>query len=178
MQPGPPSDEISVLHPAALWGIFGFAALLVSAIVRLSPLALEPIRGGQLEPWQVALYAASIVFMLYTEAWRGFHLRLAPRVVARARALSSRQLSRYWWVAPLFCMSIVYAPRRQKIKKLGFYVAIVTLIVMVKHLPQPWRGIVDAGVCVGLAAGVLSILYFFVRAARGKMPAVSPELPN
>ena len=34
----------------------------------------------------------------------------------------------------------------------------IVLIVSVRQLPQPWRGMVDAGVVVGLTWGVVSII--------------------
>jgi len=37
---------------------------------------------------------------------------------------------------------------------------IIGFVIIVKSLPQPWRGILDAGVVVGLTMGCFSILYF------------------
>ena len=40
----------------------------------------------------------------------------------------------------------------------------VAIVVFVRMLAQPWRGIIDAGVVLGLAWGVVSIVYYVVRA--------------
>ena len=53
---------------------------------------------------------------------------------------------------------------------------IVTLVLLVRLAPQPWRGIIDAGVVLGLGIGSASILYFVVRALRDGPPA-PPDLP-
>ncbi len=55
--------------------------------------------------------------------------------------------------------------------------AIVTLVISVRQLAQPWRGIIDAGVVLGLALGVASLLYHFVRQLAGNTPAVPLDLP-
>jgi hypothetical protein len=49
--------------------------------------------------------------------------------------------------------------------------------MLAPRMPQPWRGILDGGVVVGLAAGTLSILYFFSRALRGDPADVPANLP-
>jgi hypothetical protein len=43
-------------------------------------------------------------------------------------------------------------------------IGIVVLVVSVRSLAQPWRGIVDAGVVVGLVLGWLSLLIWYFRA--------------
>ncbi len=50
---------------------------------------------------------------------------------------------------------------------------IAVVVFGVRHVPQPWRGIIDAGVVVGLLIGLLSLLGRFV-AALGAPTAV-PE---
>jgi len=35
-------------------------------------------------------------------------------------------------------------------------------------MPQPWRGIVDAGVVLGLSLGIVSVLYWFFKALTGR----------
>ena len=39
--------------------------------------------------------------------------------------------------------------------------AIIILVLLVRLLPQPWRGIIDAGVVLGLLLGIASIVYFW-----------------
>ena len=55
---------------------------------------------------------------------------------------------------------------------------IVLLVVAVRQLPQPWRGIVDLGVVVGLFAGALSIVFFAVQAVGGRLPEIAPDWPD
>ncbi len=43
---------------------------------------------------------------------------------------------------------------------------------------DPWRSIVDAGVCTGLAWGAASIVAFYARALAGTPPGVDPCLPS
>ena len=43
---------------------------------------------------------------------------------------------------------------------------------------DPWRSIVDAGVCTGLAWGAASIVIIYARALAGTPPGVDPCLPS
>ena len=58
-----------------LWSVGGVIALLVQAIVRLLPRALEPILDGSLDAVAALAYLAAIAFMAYTEGYRGFQQR-------------------------------------------------------------------------------------------------------
>ena len=163
---------------AALWGVVGFAALLVEAIVRLTPLALEPVRAGGLAPWHWGLYGVSILFMAYSEGYRGFQKQAAPRIVARALHLGEHPRPLHVLLAPFFCTGLFHATRRRVIATWILYGGLVLLIVAVRMLAQPWRGMIDAGVVVGLSWGVVAVFVFYLRALAGHPPAVSPELPG
>ena len=54
---------------------------------------------------------------------------------------------------------------------------IVVLIVLVHKLDQPWRGVLDAGVVVGLSWGIISFFYYVLRAFTSNKFSVDPELP-
>jgi hypothetical protein len=51
-------------------------------------------------------------------------------------------------------------------------------VVIARQLPQPWRGILDAGVVTGLSLGIVSILYFLLNSLRTPgFITISPEVP-
>jgi hypothetical protein len=162
---------------ALVWGVLGVMALVTQPLVRLTPLVLEAIRGG-LTGGQWAILGAWVVVNAHAEGYRGFHCRFSPRVVARADYL--RRHPRPLWVAfaPFFCMSLFHASRRGLWVARVLVVAIVLLVIAIRFLDQPWRGIVDAGVVVGLGLGLLSLVYWFVRLLLGHVPGVSPDLPD
>ena len=57
-------------------------------------------------------------------------------------------------------------------------VMIVVFIIIAHQLPQPWRGILDLGVVVGLSWGLVTILVFsWLALTRDEFP-YSPELPD
>jgi hypothetical protein len=164
---------------AALWGVLGFCLILAQAIYRLAVLAIEPIVDGQVtEWWHWALYAGSVAFTAHAEGYRGFQLKAAPRIVARAMHLGREPRPLHVVLAPFFCTALFHATRRRLIATWLLYGLLVVVIVAVRQIPQPWRGIVDAGVVVGLTWGVLSIIIIYVRALAGRPPQVSPELPG
>ena len=45
-------------------------------------------------------------------------------------------------------------------------------------LDQPWRGIVDAGVVVGLSYGCIALVVAFARVLLGAPLRVTPQVPD
>ncbi|TPV95663.1 MAG: hypothetical protein B7733_08835 [Myxococcales bacterium FL481] len=178
----PPAREPGVPNHASLailtWGVLGVVAVLGSAIVRLLPIALEPLRDGSLGAMHAVAYVASIVVMGYSEGYRAFHRQYSPRVVARGLALAGSKNWAFVAAAPLFCMSLFHATKRRLLAAWIVLAMVVVLVILVKMLPQPWRGVIDAGVVVGLGIGTVSILWYFVGALRGSAPPVSADLPD
>lgn len=159
------------------WGLGGVCLLLGSAVVRLTPRALEPLSAG-MGPLEWAAFGGSIVFMAYTEGYKGFQLAFSPRVVARALYLRAHPRPLHVVLAPLFCMALFHASRVRLIVAWAVLAGVVTLVWIVRGFAQPWRGIVDAGVVVGLTWGVAAILVFAVRGLRGRRLPVGPGLPD
>jgi hypothetical protein len=157
--------------------VLGVLGVLAQAIWRLTPRAWEAIDGG-LTPAQWVVAVAWVVVMAHAEGYRGFHRRFSPRVVARAQHLAAHPRPLRAALAPVYCMSLFGASRRGMLVARGLFAGIVVLVLLVRMVPQPWRGIVDAGVVVGLALGTLSILYYAGRAVAGYQPAVPPDLPQ
>lgn len=146
------------------WAVLGVSALLLRAIVSLTPVALDPIRDGSLGSWHWAILIFWVLFNAYAEGVRGFHKSFSPRVVRRGLYIGRRP--RFWEVllaAPI-SMGLFRAPRRTMIVAWSVLIGIVVLVVSVRSLAQPWRGIVDAGVVVGLTLGWLSLLIWYFRA--------------
>jgi len=144
---------------AYVWGVLGFLALIANGLWRLTPIAWEPIAGGNLLWYHWPLLAGWCGFMLYTKAYRGFHRAFAPRFAARAAELARHPKLLPVILAPAFCMGLVYASRRRLIVSWSVLGAITLLVIGMRMLEQPWRGMVDAGVVLGLAAGSLSVLW-------------------
>lgn len=156
------------------WAVGGVVLILVDAIVRLFPRALEPIVSAELEPAGVLAYVAAILALGYCEGYRGFARSFSPRTVARAMLVGH---ARGWKVlaAPLVAMGLVHATRRRVIASWSLVVMIVGFILLVRALPQPWRGAVDAGVIVGLGWGVVTLVLGFVQALRGELPDIEAD---
>ncbi|MEZ4452421.1 MAG: hypothetical protein R3B09_23350 [Nannocystaceae bacterium] len=160
------------------WGIGGVLGLLANAVVRLWPLASAPIADGSLTPTLWAIYALWIGFMAYTEGYRGFHRAFSPRVVVRALWLANHPRPHLVVLAPLMCMGLIHATRKRKIVSWSILLGVVGLVLAVRGLEQPWRGIIDGGVIVGLALGTASILAHTIRAFVGSPPSMPPDVPD
>ncbi len=152
--------------------------LLLFAVVRLGPMALE-LFALELQPLHWFALAVSVLYMAYAEGYKGFHLAFAPRVVARASYLQANPRPLHIMLAPVFCMGYIYATRKRKLLSFGLTGMIICFVLLVRLLPQPWRGIVDAGVVTGLVVGIASILYFLLQRLRyPERPGVGVDVPK
>jgi hypothetical protein len=137
---------------------------------------LEPF-SGSLEAMHLFAYGLSIIFFAYSEGYKGFQKQFSPRVVARAR-LIARQNRVYWsLLAPLVAMGLLHATKKRLIVSWSISLGVITLILLMRMLAQPWRGIIDAGVVVGLTWGTVAILVFWIRSLAGSPPSIEPEFP-
>jgi hypothetical protein len=155
----------------AVWGVGGVILVLAQALWRLTPYALEPIVSGMLGPAELALYLAWILFNAYAEGYRGFQRAFSPRVVARAFHLARHPKPLHVLLAPVYCMALFHASRRRLVAAWVLVALIVAVVAFVRRLPQPWRGIIDGGVVIGLLWGALSIVILFAIALlRNEVP--------
>ena len=161
----------------ATWGVASVSLLLGQAIWRLGPLALEPWTEDLMTGTQKGIYIAWLVANAYLEGYRGFQLRFSPRVVSRANYLGQNPRPLWVILALPFCMSLFHSTRRQMTVSWTFIVAIVLLVWWVRSLSQPWRGIIDGGVVIGLLWGLLVIWGLFVRYLMGQKAAPPGDLP-
>jgi len=160
----------------AFWGLTGVILLIGSAVYRLTPLAIDAFSYTFIWYHWTAL-ALIVLFMAYVEGYRAFQKAFSPRVAARARYLKDYPNALHAVLAPFFCMAYFHAPRRRKITSISVTLGIIILVVLVRRLPQPWRGIIDGGVVVGLAWGLISLMIFSVQALMPGTFKYSPEVP-
>jgi hypothetical protein len=161
---------------AAAWGVAGVSLLLLLAIVRLAPFALQLGTLPLGWPHQAALLLW-IAGMAYFEGYRGFQLAFSPRVAARARHLALHPTPVRALLAPFFCMAYFGAPRARRITSWVITATVTLLVVTMRHVPQPWRGIVDAGVVVGLTWGLVTVWLSTVRVFNGQVSAPAEVTP-
>lgn len=159
------------------WGLIGTAALLLEGVVRLwthvgalQPAALAPLELGALVGWCLVMAGA--------EGYRGFQRHFVPRVVGRAWHLGQHPHPLHVALAPLFCMGLLHATPRRLAGAWGLLIGIVLMVLLVRTLEQPWRGIVDAGVVVGLSWGLAALGGFVVSALVRGPPRVALDLPE
>lgn len=161
----PPKSLWGIL--GALWGVAGVSALLIWAIYRLSYVAAEAFTHS-LNAIHWVFLIGFLLLMLYSEGWRGFYRAFSPRTAARARYIMFHPNRWRVLLAPLFCMCFFGATRKRMIVAYVLNFSILFLVICIRFVPQPWRGLVDAGVVAGLGAGILSLLYFCLRALLSK----------
>ncbi|WP_375487662.1 hypothetical protein [uncultured Jatrophihabitans sp.] len=154
---------------AAVWGLVGVVLILGDAIVRVWPFTLDALRH-HLSTLQWVVLAAWVLSMGVGEGYRGFQLRFSRRVVARRDSLRRHGHGVDLVLAPLYCIGYFHAERRQVISSWSLTVGIVVLILLVRLVDQPWRGIIDAGVVAGLAYGLVSLLVLVSRSRPAEPP--------
>jgi hypothetical protein len=161
---------------APLWGLAGVFFLVGFAVYRLTPRAIEAISMG-LSTWQWTVLALWTAFMGVAEGYGGFQKRFSPRTAARARYLRDQPSPVRAILAPFFCMGYFHATRRVRITSISLTVGIVALIILVSLCSQPWRGIIDFGVVVGLTWGLVSLTGFAWKSLTRSDFEHSPETP-
>ncbi len=165
--------------PVACWAIGGVTLLLLQAVVRLTPIALEPLRRGGLGAVELSAYVGWALVSLYSEGYRGFQRAFVPRSVARAFHLArSAPGPLLVALAPAYAMGLVGARRRRLVTSWTIVAMILVAVTLVRRLPYPWRGVVDGGVVAGLVWGVVSLAITFARALAGSVPEHELDLPT
>lgn len=160
----------------AIWGFTGVVTLLGYAVYRLAPRAWEALQSP-LTTGQGVFLIVFALFMLVAEGYRGFQKKFAPRTAARVRYLRDHPKVLHVVLAPFFCMGYFHAKRKTQITAICLTLGIVLLVVLVRYLPFPWRGLVDFGVVLGLSYGILSFVMFTGKALRSGEFTHSPEVP-
>ncbi|MFK7857171.1 MAG: hypothetical protein AB8B64_00010 [Granulosicoccus sp.] len=155
---GPPvSTRGPVGYLAFYWGLGGVIALLAMAIVRLLAISIDAF-SFSLTWTHWAVFITSVLIMAYAEGYRTFQKTWAPRVVKRAFQLQQQWTPFRLILAPFYCMSFFHATRKRRLTAWITTVCIVLLIVLMNRMAQPWRGLVDAGVVVGLSWGIACLI--------------------
>ena len=115
--------------------------------------------------------------MAYAEGYRGFQKSFAPRVAARAIHLKDNPNWLHILLSPLFCIGYFHSPLNRRVSVYALTLMIILLITLVKYLEQPWRGIIDTGVVLGLSWGVISIMVYCAQAFVADEFHYSADLP-
>lgn len=169
----PPITLIGAL--ASCWGFIGFFSMVGFAMVRLSAHTIEAF-AQPFTLWQWAVLIVSLIFMAYSEGYKGFQKSFAPRFAARIHYLSSQANVLQLILAPLFCMGFFNAPKRRIITSTLLSTMIIIFVLLFKHIPQPWRGIFDAAVVLGLIWGLTATAVFCYQAFMTSKPVADPEV--
>lgn len=160
-----------------LWGVFQVVLMLANALRRILPVAIEPLIRKDILPVHWVMYVVWSLYMAYAEGYKGFQLKFSPLVVHRAFSLCDNPSVINYILAGPYCMGLFGASRKRMIVSWSITAGVFALILAVKHLPYPYRSIVDGGVLVGLTYGTLSILLLTIKALMGGKVDAPPETP-
>ncbi len=161
----------------AVWGVGGVILLLVYSIARLSVITLDAFHY-EFSWYHWLALGLNVVWMAYSEGYYGFQCGFAPRVAARAKYLAVHPSPLCALLAPVFCMGYFSIHRPRQIFVFVLTAMIVAFVLVIPYLAQPWRGIVDAGVVVGLLWGLITIVVFALQAFTSDDFSYSPEVPG
>ncbi len=159
-----------------VWGAGAVVLSLIDAIARLSRVAYEGVAHGMLSGTQLVFTLVWTVVIVYGEGYRAFGSVLAPRMAARLMHLAREGTTARRALAPLHALSLFDTPARRLVSAWLLLVGIVTIVLIVRKLPQPWRGSVDLGVVLALTWGSIAIVRECWRAWRAGEGRVDPEL--
>ncbi len=148
---------------AVIWALLGLLALLSFACWRLSAYTIESF-SMPLNWMHWLVFVGWTIFMAHGEGYKGFQLKFSPRFAARCKYLHSNATWVQTLLAPLFCMAYFHAPKNRMVATWGLTLMIIVFIFAFRLIPQPWKGLLDFGVVLGLAWGIVSTLYYCFKA--------------
>ena len=140
---------------ASAWGIIGLLSLLCFAVFRLSLYTFESLQMPLHWMHWCVLFGFTAL-MAHSEGYKGFQKKFSPRFAARSKYLLSNATPLQLLLAPLFCMSYFHAPKKRVITTCALTIMIVIFIYFFRFIPQPWKGLLDAGVVIGLIWGIIA----------------------
>lgn len=184
--PGTNRKHSAVLRPSTfsgwfivLWCLLGCSAILFRALGRMWP-HVQEMWSYHLTPIQWICLIGWSIMSIHAEGYRGFHKKYCPRVVHRSFYLGAWQGAPFWMVllGPFFAVGLFFANRKRLIISWCLFGGIAGLVILLKQVAQPWRGIVDTGVLIGLSIGLLSLIYHAQRAFRQLDVLGNAELPD
>ena len=169
--------EYIVKSLSVVWAVVGVVLMLLFAIARLSVYAFAAWEFG-LTLMQGLFLIIICIFMAYSEGYKGFYLNFSPRFAARVKYIYQSGSAVERLLSPLFCFGYFGTTRSKQIVSIMLTTALITLVLFMHYVPQPWRGIIDAGVVVGLSLGVLSIIVCVVKELAHSTYLHDPQVPN
>ena len=169
------ADAAAARHPAALCGVACVLVILITAVCRLTSMAMlqchEPsIMLGTPERYG---YMIAVVFFGYSEGYKALCVQRALTLSHPSCAPIHRAL------APFYVMGLIHTSRRRLIMSWTVIVLVSLLVVLVRHVPYPQRSMLDAGAAVGLGWAIMALVALYARVLAGfGGPGVDSELPN
>jgi hypothetical protein len=142
---------------AAAWTLLGVGGLFGSATYRLGSRGLATIQDGLRGGEWAALILLTVVFV-YGEGFRALERRWVPGLVSRADYLRREGGTVLRLLAPLHGLALIGTVGRTRVRAWMGTTAIVLAVLLVRSLPEPWRGIVDFAVASALAWGLVAVL--------------------
>ena len=160
-----------------LWCVGGAITLLSFALTRMTKPMLEAFSGAyELGLLHYIVGGLWVLFMGYSEGYKGFQKGYSPRVASRALYLRDKCTWVRLLLAPLFCLGFINSTKRRRIVVFSLLIGITLIIVLFRQIDQPWRGVLDLGVVVGLSWGIIATLVFLVKFWMAEEVTYDPEV--
>jgi hypothetical protein len=145
------------LTGAGWWGAIGVGLTFVDAVLRLGWHAVRTLRAG-LDAMQWCAFVFLAAAFVYGEGHRALQRRFVPAVMARALELSRARSRIHRWLAPFYVAGLVGAPGSVLVRAWASVFLIVLAVLIVRALPEPWRGMTDGAVALALAWGLAALV--------------------
>jgi len=144
---------------AGVWGILGFSVLVGNALRGMSA-EIEYILATPLTAWQTVGFVLIVLVFGLAKGYFIFRQRFCRSYASRIGELIRPPVKLLYAVlAPLYCLNMIGAERRQLVRGYALVAGIILMIISVKFVPFPWRGMILTGVAVALTWAALEIAY-------------------
>ena len=143
----------------AFWGFIGISLILLHGMSCVVPYVFS-MELSNMKWYHIISLFLSIITLGYAEGYKGFQLSFSPRAAKRVNLVSKNPNFKNVVFSPLFCMGFFGISKQRMIITYLLTLSIIFLIIIIEKMSDPWRGIIDAGVLVGLSWGLLSFWFF------------------
>ena len=138
-----------------IWGFLGISYMILHGLSCMIPYVIE--LDFRLFKWYHMISFFGVIIILgYSEGYKGFQKSFSPRTANRLYNIFLKPTFFRVFFSPFISMGFIESSKKLKYISYGLLLMIVMFILLIGKLNDPWRGIIDAGVIVGLSWGLVS----------------------
>ncbi|MFL2859727.1 MAG: hypothetical protein ACJ0BW_03170 [Pontiellaceae bacterium] len=137
------------------WGFIVISYFILHGLSCVFTYAIE-LNINDLNWYELTSLIIIVILLTYSEGYKGFQKSFSPRTARRLNSIMLKPTIFRVIFSPLISMGFIESSRKLKYISYGITIMIITFIILIENLSNPWRAIIDFGVLIGLGWGLIS----------------------